>query len=149
MHFLIVSFSQKFVEDLSIYKVQVVKQTQKKIELGGSPQSTSASSSPDNYPIYPSLRQLFTTAERVLSNRKDLYSALAVERLGGFMTTYFITLPDPGQPYPFFYTFPYGYDDMLKNKQRKGSLKVKRRSPPHSSLSHPRVSDGVCWMPLR
>jgi hypothetical protein len=44
------------------------------------------------------------------------------------MTTYFITLPDPGQPYPFFYTFPYGFEEMLKNKQRKGSLKVKRRS---------------------
>jgi hypothetical protein len=96
-----------------------------------------------------SLHQLLAVSELILSDRREVYSALAVERLGGFMTTYFITLPDPGQPYPFFYTFPYGYEDMLKNKQRKGSLKVKRRSTlslslPTSLPSHPHVLQMVC-----
>jgi hypothetical protein len=124
------------VEDISIYKSQVAKQQHKRIELGGSPQSSIASSSPGCFSVYPSLHQLFSTAERVLSNRRELYSTLAVERLGGFMTTYFLTIPDPGQPYPFFYTFPYGHDDMLKSKQRKGSVKVKRRSPHPPTLPH-------------
>lgn len=77
--------------------------------------------------VYPSLHQHLTLSELLYINQKELFSNLSVERLGGFMTTYFLTLPDPGQPYPFFYTFPYAYDDMAKNKQRKGPLKIKRR----------------------
>lgn len=104
---------QKFVEEITDYKT-IINQLNR--------------GETDFQPlVYPSLHQHLAVSELLLSNRREIYSSLSVERLGGFMTTYFLTLPDPGQPYPFFYTFPYGYDDMLKNKQRKGSLKVKRR----------------------
>ncbi len=77
--------------------------------------------------IYPSLLQLLSIVQTKLASRQEFFNAVAVERLTGFMTTYFLKMSDPGQPYPFFYIFPYGYEDVLKSKQRKGYVKIKRR----------------------
>lgn len=103
------------VEDISEYKSSSLR-------LKSSSETSHLSSK-----MYPSLLQLLMNSQSRLSIRQELYSSLSVERLGGYMTTYFLNLSDPGQPYPFFYTFPYGYEDLIKNKYKKGSIKIKRR----------------------
>lgn len=89
--------------------------------------SSNSKSKNSSQQLYPSLQQLLMFSQSRLSIRQELYSSLSVERLGGYMTTYFLNLADPGQPYPFFYTFPYGYDELIRNKYKKGTIKIKRR----------------------
>lgn len=71
------------------------------------------------------------SASHRLAHRTQFYAELTRMRLGTYMTTYFLRVPQGQleQPYSFLYTFPCSLGSISKNSGLSGrnKIKVKRR----------------------